>query len=75
MRRRWIAVTLTTLAAALAAGGPAAAQPPCDPGPCVRDVLIEKVEDVTGGSVEETVDRVMWAVRCAGYALGGNPCY
>ena len=73
MRRAAPTLAAIIAAAAFAAPSASAAQdpPPCDPGPCPADVLLEKVENLTAPTVEE----VLWAVRCAGYALGGNPCY
>jgi hypothetical protein len=71
MRRISLAVAAAAAMAVTAA--PAGAEEPqyCDPGPCVQDVLIQKVQDLKSG---DTVDRLLWAVECAGYSLGGNPC-
>ena len=72
MRRVHLSLAAVLAAAAFTAAPAGAAQdpPPCDPGPCPADVLVEKVEDLSG----PTVDRVIWAVTCIGYSLGGNPC-
>jgi hypothetical protein len=70
--RRTILATLVVASVAFTAAPAGAAQdpPPCDPGPCVKDVLIQKVEDLSA----PTADKLIWTVTCAGYALGGNPC-
>jgi hypothetical protein len=72
MRRVHLSLTAALAAAAFTAAPAGAAQdpPPCDPGRCPVDVLIEKVEGLSA----PTVDKVIWAVECTGYALGGNPC-
>ena len=71
MRRTLLTLGATALVAAFAAT-PAGAAPPeyCDPGPCIDDVLIEKLKGLTA----PTVDEVVWAVRCIGDSLGGNAC-
>jgi hypothetical protein len=72
MRRSLIAVGAVALATAFAApAGAAQDQPPCDPGPCVKDVVLEKVRDAT----VPTTDDIIWAVRCIGDSLGGNSCH
>ena len=71
MRRISLAVMATAAMAFTAA--PAGAEEPqyCDPGPCVKDVLIDKVQELNS---KDVVEDVLWAVECTGYALGGNPC-
>ena len=65
------AVVAASFAAAPAGAGAAEDQPPCDPGPCVKDVLIEKVRDLTLPTTED----VIFIVRCVGDSLGGNSCH
>ena len=64
------AVVAASFAAAPAGAGAAQDPPPCDPGPCIKDVLIDKVNDLT----LPTTEKVIWAVKCIGDSLGGNAC-
>ncbi len=73
VQMRRISLAVAAAAAMAFTAAPAGAEEPqyCDPGPCVKDVLIQKIQDLKS---DDAVDRVLWAVECAGYALGGNPC-
>ena len=71
--RRFTIVVASALAAAAFTAAPASAAeevPRCDFIPCPLDIVRDKVDDLAG----PTADKVVWAVTCAGYALGGNPC-
>jgi hypothetical protein len=73
MRRLTMTIAAVAAATAFSAApaGAAEEQPPCDPGPCIKDVLLEKVRDAT----LPTTDDVIWTVKCVGDALGGASCH
>ena len=66
LRKNILAVGAVVLTGAFTPGPAGAAQdpPPCDPGPCVKDVVIEKVNDLAIGDIRDTVDTAITVVHC-----------
>jgi len=88
MRKTLIALTATALAGALA---PGAGAQDLDPGDLPRaicgfvdrqpvigdrvDCLETRTATTASDDVDELVAKAIWAVKCAGEALGGNACH
>jgi hypothetical protein len=65
LRKNIVAVGVVVLAGVFSApAGAAQDPPPCDPGPCVKDVVIEKVKDLSTGDIRDAVDTAVTVVHC-----------